>query len=52
MVLAVKLNNESYIQKVVQLNPDIFPFENIVDPNQLASLKPADQDLEGFLFIL
>ena len=30
------------------LNPDLFCFENIVDPNQLASLKPADQDPHCF----
>ena len=30
------------------LNPDIFCFENSVDPDQLASEKPADQDPHSF----
>ena len=30
------------------LNPDILCFENSVDPDQLASEKPADQDPHSF----
>ena len=31
-------------ETLTMLNPDIFCFDNSVDPDQLASEKPADQD--------
>ena len=34
------------------LNQDISHFENIVDPDQLASEKPADQDPHCFQICL
>ena len=33
---------------LIMLNPDICCFENSVDPDQLASQKPADQDQHCF----
>ena len=48
------MNNSFYSQvlhdsiALILLNPDVSRFENSVDPDQLTSEKPADQDPHCF----
>ena len=43
VVYECEKENIDFCQKQT-LIPDIYGFENSVDPDQLASMKPADQD--------
>ena len=45
-------NDKKMILTLTMLNPDISCFENIVDQDQAASQKPADQDTHCFLFCI
>ena len=48
MVLKYFLVNIHFKLILTKLNPDTPGFEIIEDPDQLASLKPADQDHQCF----
>ena len=57
--VAVSLEPKTGFPKIVvseinpiMLNRDMFCLENSVDPDQLASEKPADQDLHCFLLFV
>ena len=49
-VSGIHLNSEYLVE--IPLSPDISCFENSVNPDQLTSVKPADQDSHVVSFCL